>query len=101
MIKQINLKEGEQIDLKELFNLKNQVIERILVTLKDDDCQEGGLVKITLKASEEISQVINKESAFYFGGYDTSNMSVECFITALKDSSLSISIELKNNKGEI
>lgn len=100
MIKQINLKEGEQIDLKELFNLKNKNIERIIVTLQDDEYQEGE-VKIILIGEEEISKTIDKEYAFFFGGYDTSNMSVECFITALKDSSLSVSIELKNNKGEI
>lgn len=96
------LKEGEQISLKELFNLeeKNQDIQRILVTiLKDDDCQEG-LVKITLKADNEITKVINKEYAFFFGGYDFSNTSVECFIIALKDTKMRVSIELKNNKGE-
>lgn len=93
------LKKGEQISLRELFNLeKNQDIERVLITiLKDDDCQEG-LVKITLIGENEVSQIINKESAFFFGGYDSSNTSVECFITALKDSNLSISIELREIK---
>lgn len=94
------LKEGEQISLKELFNLeeKNQDIERILVTiLKDDDCQKG-LVKITLKADNEITKVINKEYAFFFGGCGSSNTTVECYIEALEDSKMRISIELKEKK---
>lgn len=102
MIKEKILKEGEQIDLKELFNLeeKNQDIQRILVTiLKDDDCQKG-LVKITLKADNEVTKVINKEYAFFFGGCNSSNTSVECYITALEDTKMRVSIELKNNKGE-
>lgn len=99
MIKEkIFLKEGEQIDLKKLFNLKNQNIERIILTLKDEGCQEGGLVKITLIGEEgEISKTISKEYAFLF---NNSLETVQCFLTALKDSTVLISIKLKKEENK-
>lgn len=92
MVKEkIILKEGEQIDLKELFNLKNQNIERIIVTLQDDEYQEG-VVKITIIGEEEISKTISREYAFLF---NDSLETVQCFLTALKDSTVSIFVKLR------